>query len=162
MSSTITPRDIELFVQCHSGLSRPVRPDEDLWAYLKIDGDDYFDLVEDFSATFKVDTSDWCWYFHCRDEGSCISFPSFAGLFTREPWQQVQHIPITPADLLCFAQSGRWDIHYPAHKIRQYPWARWLNLCVWAGIILALISLLHLTPTGDACKTVSFSQSSSP
>ena len=86
---------------------------------LGVDGDDFYEFINEFSKKYNVDISSCLWYFHCSEEGS---WNSIGGIFFKSPDKLVQHIPITPLMLFEFAKQGKWNIQYPVHKFpnRRY------------------------------------------
>ncbi len=65
---------------------RPSPSKTDLVADLKRWGDDLNELLEEYSSKFRVDMSNYLWYFHTKEEGSNVmSFlfkaPNQKGLF---------------------------------------------------------------------------------
>ena len=107
---------------------------------LGITGDDYFELIDEYSRRFSVNTDGFLWYFHCHEEafnpGSWF-FPS--------PNDQVLRIPITIGHLLEFANTGTWAIAYPAHTLakRRYDiYITWL-LCPTPVIVAFLAATLR-------------------
>jgi hypothetical protein len=81
---------------------------------LGIDGDDYDELIHEFSKKYNVDVSSCLWYFHYSEEGS---WNSIGGAFFQPPDKKVNHIAVTPIMLSEFTNKGKWDIQYPEHKL---------------------------------------------
>ena len=107
--------EIYNFLEKSQGVSKSkLSPKADLCSDLGIDGDDFFELVEDFSSKYNVSMSTYCWYFHHKEEGFNIG-----ALFSPAPYQQVERIPITPEVLLLAAKEKAWPISYPEHKINS-------------------------------------------
>lgn len=105
--------EIYNFLQESQGISRSrLSPEADLRSDLGIDGDDFFELMQDFASKYNVAMNSYCWYFHHKEEGS-----NFGALFSPAPYQQVKRIPITPEILLLAATTNTWPIIYPEHKI---------------------------------------------
>jgi hypothetical protein len=105
--------EIYNFLEKSQGVSKgKLTPKADLCYDLGIDGDDFFELMEDFSSRYNVSMNNYCWYFHHKEEGS-----NFGALFSPAPYQQVNRIPITPEILLLAATNKTWPIIYPRHKI---------------------------------------------
>jgi len=65
-------------------------------------------------TTYSVDMTAYLWYFHSDEEGNNIG-----GLFFPPPYKRVKRIAVTPLLLTEFANTGKWDIEYPNHKIPQ-------------------------------------------
>ncbi|WP_373386903.1 DUF1493 family protein [Pseudomonas alcaligenes] len=105
--------EIYNFLEKSKGVSKDkLTPKADLCYDLGIDGDDFFELMEDFSSRYNVSMNNYCWYFHHKEEGL-----NFGALFSPAPYQQVNRIPITPEILLLAATNKTWPIIYPEHKI---------------------------------------------
>jgi hypothetical protein len=110
MAEKYTPYDLALFVNEMCGW-KPSKPDSDIYSELKVVGDDFHELIEKFAKTYSVDMSGYLWYFHADEEGQ-----NFGSIFFKAPYEQVNRIPITPAKLAEFANSGKWNIQYPDHR----------------------------------------------
>lgn len=107
--------EIYNFLEKSQGVSRTkLSPKADLCRDLGIDGDDFFELAEDFASTYNVAMNTYCWYFHHNEEGFNIG-----ALFSPAPYQQVKRIPVTPETLLLAATEKTWPIVYPAQKISK-------------------------------------------
>lgn len=99
-------------------------------------GDDWHEMIDNYSKKFSVDISNYLWYFHTPEEG----FGSIGGMFFKSPDQRVNRIKVTPKDLFNFAQSGVWKMDYPKHSI---PVKRY-DLTINAIIVIILIVVLIL------------------
>jgi acyl carrier protein len=105
--------EIYKFLIEFQGVKRNIlTPDSDLLNDLDIDGDDFFELEEEFMSKFNVNMDSYRWYFHHGEEGF-----NFGSIFAPAPYQQVEHIPVTPRVLLEAAQTKVWPIIYPEHTI---------------------------------------------
>ncbi len=109
-----------------------VSENSDIGNDLGIDGDDYYDLVTEFSKKYNVDVSSWLWYFHCSEEGS---WNSIGGTLFKSPDKRVKYIPVTPLMLSEFTKIGKWNIEYPEHAL---PKRRYDIIINWL-LILAFI-----------------------
>jgi len=112
--------EIIKFVENHTGcVEGEVLENSDLVDDLGCDGDDFGELIDKFSQDYNVNISSYRWYFHHTEEGS---WNSIGGSIFSPPDKRVKHIPVTPGMLLEFANSGKWDIQYPDHKLpkRRY------------------------------------------
>lgn len=89
----------------------------DIFSEVGIDGDDCDELLSKYSEKYSVDMSNFIWYFHYQEEGS---INSIGKLFFKSPNQIVKEIPISPKMLTEFANSGKWEINYPEHKLPKY------------------------------------------
>jgi len=134
-------REIYAFLSKVSGASEArLTPSVDLEHGLGITGDDFFELAEQFSGEFHVDMSTYRWYFHHGEE---VTFNPGA-LFFKPPNRQVSHIAVTPLLLLEAANSGRWPVSYPKHRLttRRYDILATYVLLVVGGLAL-LFALLR-------------------
>ena len=98
-------------------------------------GDDFTELIEEYSNRFNVDVSTYLWYFHTGDEG----FSSIGGLFFKPPNNRVERIPVTPKMLFEFAEKGKWDVKYPQHRIPKYRLDLLINSIIGIGVIVYAI-----------------------
>lgn len=85
----------------------------DIFEDLGVDGDDFFELMEDFAEKYGVDLSDYLWYFHHGTEG----FSFVGAMFRVYP----QRIAVTPRILLECANTKKWPIQYPKHTPSESP-----------------------------------------
>lgn len=110
----IREKELLDFVTDYTGLNLGI--DDDI--YIKgIVGDDFFDFIEAYSKKYKVDMSNFLWYFHNTEEGY-----NFGAFFFKTPNQRVKRIPLTAKMLLIFINSNKWDIDYPLHFIPKNRW----------------------------------------
>lgn len=132
--------DIYSFLIEFQGIKRDeLSPTVDLCNDLGIEGDDFFELEEEFEERFAVDMSSYRWYFHHGEEGWSIG-----ALFSQSPYQQVKHIPVTPEILLEAAKTSIWPINYPQHKIRSRAIEIGINYFVLLLLVaLVVASLVH-------------------
>ena len=96
-------------------LLQEINSDTDIWGTGSCVGDDFDELIFDFSGKYKVHIGKYLDYFHTDEEGW-----NYGSIFFKPPYEQVERIPITPKMLTAFANSGNWNIIYPEHKI-DYP-----------------------------------------
>lgn len=75
-------------------------------------GDDFDELMVEYSKMFNVDMTSYLWYFHTKEEGN-----SFGGVFLKPPNERVKRIPVTPTVLVDSANAGKWIISYPEHTL---------------------------------------------
>ncbi len=111
-----------------------VNPETDLWKDLGIEGDDFFELEEAFAHEFKVDMSNYLWYFHHGEEG----LGSFGAFFFAPPYALVERIPVTPALLLKAARTKKWPVQYPAHEISSHRYDMVVNRAIGIGLLAAV------------------------
>ena len=116
-----------------------IKPDTDIYNDLRCVGDDFFELLEMYSKHFSVDMSAFLWYFHSDGEGP----PGIGQEFFKPPYDRVERIPVTPAMLTEFANSGKWSIEYPPHQIPKIRWDIRIDLilvvCIAMGIVVYLL-----------------------
>ena len=115
--------------------SNEVLPQSDLGNDLGVDGDDYEELISEYSKQFEVDISGFLWYFHFAEEGNGNSI---GGKLFPPPNEHVLHIPVTPVMLLDFAKKGFWDLKYPEHQLPKRRYDLWINFLL-IGLFLAFI-----------------------
>ena len=113
-----------------------VSENSDIGNDLGIDGDDYDELILEFSKKYNVDVSSCLWYFHCSEEGS---WNSIGGSIFRSPDKRVKYIPITPVMLSDFTKIGKWNIQYPEHKLPKRRYDILINQILVIGFILFLL-----------------------
>lgn len=111
----------------------------DIFLELRIDGDDCEELLSNYALKYSVDMSNFLWYFHYQDEAS---INDIFGLIYKKSYQFVQYIPITPIMLTEFANSKKWNINYPEHKLPKYRNDININFFLFISVILFLIILL--------------------
>ncbi len=127
------------FLEVFSGIDT-IDPDSDLFQDIKIVGDDFHEMIEQFASKFSVDMGNYLWYFHTNEEGSSNSI---GGLFFDPPYKRVNRIPVTPIMLVAFANKGKWDIQYPIHSIPPKRYDILINnIVVISVIIFLLISII--------------------
>ena len=98
-------------------LNNDVYPEIDIYANLRIEGDDFHDLMAKYGEIYEVNMSNYHWYFHAGEERFFLSLGAW--LFP-PPDISVKRIPITPVMLLEFANSGRWEVEYPEHVLPKH------------------------------------------
>lgn len=112
-----------------------VSENSDIANDLGVDGDDYDELLQDFSEKYNVDISSCLWYFHWSEEGS---WNSIGGSIFKSPDKRVEHIPVTPLMLSQFTKTGKWDIQYPEHKLPK----RRYDIIINQILVLAFIAII--------------------
>jgi len=98
------------FVKDISGIDE-INPESDIFN-LGVVGDDFHEMIDEYSKRYEVDMTEYLWYFHADEEGQ-----SFGALFFKPPYRRVERIPITPRLLSEFATTKKWVINYPEHKL---------------------------------------------
>lgn len=96
-------------------------------------GDDFSELMEEYSKKFNVDMSNYLWYFHHYEEGMSTSF------FYKSPAKAVTQIPVTPKMLHEFSKIGKWNVKYPEHTL---PDNRFANLSYKISLIIFVVILV--------------------
>lgn len=112
--------EISLFLEKQIGCDlSEINPETDIHNDLGVSGDDFDEMMFEYSKKFKVDLKNYLWYFHSDEEGG---WDSIGGSFFKPPYERVSRIPVTPILLLEFANLGKWDIKYPEHQLpkRRY------------------------------------------
>ena len=109
-----------------------VTENSDIANDLGVDGDDYDELLSEFSKKYSVDISSCLWYFHWSEEGS---WNSIGGSFFKSPDKGVKHIPVTPIMLAEFTKLGKWNLQYPEHNLPK----RRYDIVINQFLILAFI-----------------------
>jgi hypothetical protein len=110
-----------------------IGPDSDIFKDIGIEGDDFHEMIEKFSAKYSVKMDSYLWYFHTNEEGQNL------GIFFNPPYKRVKRIPVTPRMLSDFATKGFWDIKYPDHKIPDYRYDLIFNKIVIGIFFLFLL-----------------------
>jgi len=117
-----------------------VEADSDIHHDLGVTGDEFFEMIAEYSKKFNVDLENYNWYFHSDEEGVL----SIGALFFKPPYKRVQRIPVTPQMLTDFANKRKWDLQYPAHYIPARRWDLIINrvlaiLTVAAMCVFAIV-----------------------
>jgi len=128
-----TSESIFQFLNKYSN-GKPLHLETDIVNSLDIYGDDIDELLADFANTFKVDMSQYLWYFHTEEEGQ-----NLGGLFFKSPNRRVRRIPITPQMLLEFANTGKWNVNYPIHKLPKYRIDLLINFILFIVVIWLIV-----------------------
>lgn len=110
----------------------------DIFKEVGIDGSDCDEFLQKYSEKYSVDMNDFLWYFHYQDEASLTSFNIGGSLF-KSPNQSVTMIPITPKMLTEFANSKKWKIDYPDHKLPKYRYDIIVNQIILISFIALMI-----------------------
>lgn len=139
-----TFEEVEAFVRETAAISKPLAPSDRLEEDLGITGDDYFELIEEFSKRFEVNIDAFIWYFHCHEEAF-----NPGALFFPPPSRQVERIAITVHDLFRFASVGRWAIDYPPHRLAKRRYDIYITWVLYGSI--PVIPLLMLLIKGKSC-----------
>lgn len=130
--------EIRNLLEDYSGVSVE-DPNIDIYKELGITGDDFHEMIDKYSDKYKVDMSDYLWYFHANEEGSSIG-----GVFFKPPYKRVERIPVTPLMLVNFIETKKWKIDYPKHEtpINRKDISLDLILLILLSITLAVWFLL--------------------
>jgi hypothetical protein len=100
--------DIVDFIKEKSGLEN-IAPSTDIYGELGFYGDDFLELIIEFSSRFYVDISSYLWSYHTSSEGEAIGDV----LQDKTDVKLIQRIKINPLMLLDYANKGFWDFKYP-------------------------------------------------
>jgi hypothetical protein len=90
-----------------------VEANSDIYKDLEANGDEFLEMIAEYSKKFNVDMENYNWYFHSDEEGVF----SIGALFFKPPYKRVERIPVTPLMLTEFANKKKWDLQYPPHHI---------------------------------------------
>jgi hypothetical protein len=126
----VTVDEIMEFVGECTG-AKTIQPDSDIEDDLDCTGDDFSELMEDFSDKYSVDMSTYLWYFHADEE----VFINLGRWLFLNPYDRVEKISVTPALLAECANKGKWDIQYPEHKLPEKRWDIFLSPFVFAALV---------------------------
>ena len=99
-------------------------------------GDDFSELMEEYSQKFNVDMSNYIWYFHHYEEGYNSTWELFG---YKSPPNTVKQIPVTPKMLYEFSKTGKYNIEYPEHKLPDNRFANIVNRILFYCFIVGLI-----------------------
>jgi len=127
--------EIRNFLEDYSGVY-PDNPNIDIWKDMHVTGDDFHEMIENYTKEYKIDMSSYLWYFHTDEEGHNF----IGGLFFKPPYKRVKRIPITPKMLSDFVNLKEWNINYPDHKIPKKRYDLLINRLT----ILIIISIIIL------------------
>lgn len=133
---TYTIEDILTFLEPY-GIDK-IKPSDDLQNDLGITGDDWFELIDEYSKKFEVDVSTCLWYFHNTEEGH----GGLGQILFKPPNKRVPYISVTPTLLLEFANKGKWDINYPEHSIPKKRYDLTINSIVLIVLLILLATYI--------------------
>ena len=126
------------FVKDLAGLDK-ITSQTDIFFDLGVTGDDFHELIDEYSKKFNVDMFPYLWYFHADEEGN-----SFGVSFFKPPYERVKRIPVTPKMLSDFANKGKWSIAYPEHTLPKRRYDIIINrVLVFGFLIYIAIKLLN-------------------
>jgi len=108
----------------------------DIFRSLGITGDDCEEFLSAFGDKFSVNFDKLLWYFHYEEE-----WGNFGGLFFSPPNKRVERIPISVKLLLDSANSGHWEIIYPAHELPAHRYDTYVNFITFLGIPIIFVAL---------------------
>jgi len=127
--------DIIELIKDYSGLV-DVKEDSDIVNDLRITRDDFHDFMQLYAMKFNVNMNDYLWYFHTSEEGGPINL---GGLIFPPPYKRVERISLTPSILLDFANKGKWELHYPEHRLMSRRYDIITNKIIIIGFLICLI-----------------------
>ena len=113
-----------------------ITSETDVFRECGVSGDDCDELLHSFQEKYNVDMTEYLWYFHHEEEGS---WNSIGGSFFKSPNEQVKRIPITPKMLTEFANSKKWNVNYPEHKLPKHRYDIYINWLFLISIIVLII-----------------------
>lgn len=131
-----TLHEIIQFVRERTG-AQNVNPESDINSELGVDGDDFHELMREYSDKFNVDMDTFLWYFHSGEEGQ-----NLGGIIFDPPYKRVDRIPVTPKMLLTFSETGSWNINYPKHELPKKRYDMIFNRFI--GILLVAVMIIIL------------------
>lgn len=127
--------EIYNFLEDYSGVY-PTSPTNDIFKELGITGDDFHEMIDDFSIRYEVDMADYLWYFHSNEEGG----PGIGSFFFKPPYERVERVPVTPIMLASFIVSKKWTINYPEHSLPKYRIDLWISTFIFIfAVVLAIV-----------------------
>ena len=135
-----TTKEIIGFLQDLSGMNK-IEPTSDIFSDVGMRGDDFHEMIEKFTIKYSVDMTNYLWYFHTDEESG---WNSIGGLFFTPPYKRVDRIPITPTMLTEFADTGKWNICYPDHKISTRRYDLLVNQVV-IGLFLIIVLIISIS-----------------
>lgn len=113
-----------------------VKADADIDHDLGCTGDDFHELINEYSDKFNVNMESYLWYFHTYDEGHSNSI---GRIFFKKPYERVKHIAVTPNVLLESACAGKWTIEYPELELPNRRYDILINQVVVVVFIIFVI-----------------------
>jgi hypothetical protein len=129
--------EIKRFIVDKTGCDyEEVKDDADIDNDIGCTGDDFDELISDYSIKFHVNMDNYLWYFHTYEEGHSNSI---GRLFFKSPYEKVKHIAVTPKVLLHSANAGMWTLVYPEHKLPKRRYDILINQIVIALFIIFVI-----------------------
>ncbi|MEI6945828.1 DUF1493 family protein [Paraflavisolibacter sp. H34] len=121
------------------GVRGPLGPDTDLFEEAGLRGNDFQGMVGQFARKYGVNLEGYRWYFHTDEEGGT---GGIGGRLFAPPYKRVERIPVTPRMLADFANSGRWSLPYPDHRLPPVRYDILLNQVLFFGAVIALAVVL--------------------
>ena len=103
---------------------------------LGVVGDDFHEMIEEYSKIYSIDMTDYLWYFHTDEEGM-----NFGPLFYRPPYLRVKRIAITPKVLSEITKTKKWEIKYPEHKQVKKRYDLTTNRILLISIFLIILAI---------------------
>ncbi len=113
-----------------------VKADADIDHDLGCTGDDFHELINEYSDKFNVNMESYLWYFHTYDEGHSNSI---GRIFFKTPYERVKHIAVTPNVLWESVCAGIWTIEYPEHELPNRRYDILINQVVVVVFIIFVI-----------------------
>jgi hypothetical protein len=126
--------DIIDFLSDYSGCNN-LNSDTDIFRDIGLDGDDFQEMMDEYSRKFNVDITSYLWYFHGNEEGG----NSLGSIFFKPPYERVERILLTPKMLADFANEGVWKIDYPEHTLPKRRYDLMVNFITLCLVILCVV-----------------------
>lgn len=124
--------DILALATLVSGGSPIGDPETDFIGAFGLSGDEATEFFELFADQYEGSLDGFLWYFH------------FVGHAPSEPvsrdGRRIRPMPVTLADLVRAAESGRWPLTYPRHSIRGSFPARLRITSLMAGLLFLVVA----------------------
>ena len=117
--------------------SNNIKSNSDIFSDIGVSGDDFHEMIENYSEKYSVDMTKYLWYFHADEEGQNIG-----GIFFKPPYSRVKRIPVTPELLTEFANKGKWDIQYPEHEIPSKRHDLLINKVILCLLLILVLLIL--------------------
>jgi Protein of unknown function (DUF1493) len=128
-----TVQDIIVFLEEQLSVEG-INADTDIYEELEVGGDDFFEMIAEYSKKFEVNVTEYLWYFHSDEEGIF----SLGSMFFAPPYKRVQRIAVTPQMLTEFANNKSWTLNYPNHSIPRRRYDLIINRAAGFAIIIAM------------------------
>jgi hypothetical protein len=137
-TTTYSIEEIKSFIVGKTGCNyEEVKEDVDIDNDLGCTGDDFDELISEYSIRFNVNMDNFLWYFHTYEEGHSNSI---GRVFFKTPYERVKHIAVTPKLLLECANAGNWTLEYQEHKLPKQRYDILVNQVI---VILFIVFVIY-------------------